>query len=270
MCGVVGLKPTYGTVSLDGAIPLSWSLDHAGPMGRTVEDTAILLKAVCGYDCLEDLNGDIRNLSIGVPRSYFYERFDAEVENAVRAALKVLQKLGAELVDVDIPSAPEQRRIFDQIAGAESYVYRERFLREQGHLYGSDVKTRIEAGATMLSTEYVRAVRSQLQMKQECELIFENADVIVTPTLPIPAPRIDSLQKPWGRDDETAIASLTRFTRPFNIVGLPTVSIPCGFTTEGLPVGMQITGRAFDEAAALRVAYAYEQDAKWFQRSIKF
>jgi aspartyl-tRNA(Asn)/glutamyl-tRNA(Gln) amidotransferase subunit A len=173
-------------------------------------------------------------------------------------------------VEVDLPSAPEQRRIFDQTVGPEAYVYHEPLLREHGDLYGADVKSRIEPGASMHSVDYVRALRSQLVMKEECDEIFKAADVVVTPTVPIPPPRIDALHEPWGADSETAIASLTRFTRPFNIVGLPTVSIPCGFTTDGLPIGMQITGRAFDEATVLRVAHAYEQDAKWFQFSIKF
>jgi aspartyl-tRNA(Asn)/glutamyl-tRNA(Gln) amidotransferase subunit A len=270
MCGIVGLKPTHGRVSLQGAIPLSWTFDHAGPMARTVEDVAILFKAVTGHDCLEQLTGDIKGLSVGVPLTYFYERFDAQVENALRLSLKALEKLGAELVEVDLPSAPEQRRIFDHIVGPEAYVYHEPFLKEHAELYGTDVRNRIEPGATMHSTDYVRAMRSQMVMKQECDQIFETADVVVTPTLPIPAPRIDALHKPWGTDSETAIASLTRFTRPFNIVGLPTVSIPCGFTTDGLPIGMQITGRLFDEDTVLRVAHAYEQDAKWFQCSIKF
>ncbi|PYS50659.1 MAG: Asp-tRNA(Asn)/Glu-tRNA(Gln) amidotransferase subunit GatA [Acidobacteria bacterium] len=270
MCGIVGLKPTYGRVSLQGTIPLSWTFDHAGPMARTVEDVAMLLKAVSDYDCLKDLTGEIKDISVGVPLTYFYERFDPEVEKALRTSLKALEKLGAQLIEVDLPSAPEQRRIFDHIVGPEAYVYHEPFLKERGDLYGVDVKNRIEPGATMHSTDYVRALRSQLVMKQECDEIFETAVVVVTPTLPIPAPRIDALHKPWGADSETAIASLTRFTRPFNIVGLPTISIPCGFTADGLPIGMQITGRAFDEATVLRVAHAYEQDAKWFQYSIKF
>ena len=263
-CGIVGLKPTYGRVSLDGTIPLSWSLDHAGPMARTVEDAAILLKVVAGCDCVKDLTGEIKNIRVGIPRTYFYERVAPEVENAVRAGLRTLEKLGAHLVEVDLPSAPQQRKIFDDIVGPEAYVYHEPFLREHGDLYGTDVRSRIEPGRTMLATEYVRAQRARVAMKEECEKIFASADVIVTPTLPIPPPRIDSLQKPWGADSETAIASLTRFTRPFNIVGLPAVSIPCGFTADGLPIGMQIAGRAFDEATVLRVAYAYEQDAKWF------
>jgi aspartyl-tRNA(Asn)/glutamyl-tRNA(Gln) amidotransferase subunit A len=269
-CGIVGLKPTYGRVSLAGAIPLSWSLDHAGPMARTVEDAAILLKVISGHDCIKDLTGEIKNIRVGIPRTYFYERVAPEVENAVRAGLKVLEKLGARLVEVDLPSAPQQRKIFDDIVGPEAYVYHEQFLKLHGDLYGTDVRNRIEPGRTMLSTEYVRARRAQAAMKLECETIFETADVIVTPSLPIPPPRIDSLQKPWGPDSETAIASLTRFTRPFNIVGLPAVSIPCGFTADGLPIGMQIGGKAFDEATVLRVAHAYEQDAKWFQCSTKF
>jgi aspartyl-tRNA(Asn)/glutamyl-tRNA(Gln) amidotransferase subunit A len=270
MCGIVGLKPTHGRISLEGTIPLSWTFDHAGPMARTVEDVAILFKVVSGHDCLQDLTREIRGVRVGIPLTYFYERFHPEVENAVRRSLKALERLGAQLVEVDLPSAPEQRRIFDQIVGPEAYVYHEPLLSAHGDLYGADVKSRIEPGATMLSVDYVRALRSQHVMKRECDQIFETADVVVTPTLPISAPRIDALHSPWGTESETAIASLTRFTRPFNIVGLPTVSIPCGFTTDGLPIGLQITGRAFDEALVLRVAHAYEQDAKWFQFSIKF
>ena len=270
MCGVVGLKPTYGRVSLEGAIPLSWTFDHAGPMARTVEDVAILLNAVSGHDCVKDLTGDVKGLNVGVPLSYFYERFDPQVQKLLRQSLKALEKLGTQLVEVDLPSAPEQRRIFDHIVIPEAYVYHEPFLKEHGDLYGVDVKNRIEPGSTMYSIDYVRALRSQLVMKHEFDEIFKAADVVVTPTSPIPPPRIDALHEPWGADSETAIASLTRFTRPFNIVGLPTVSIPCGFTTDGLPIGMQITGRAFDEATVLRVAHAYEQDAKWLRYSIKF
>jgi aspartyl-tRNA(Asn)/glutamyl-tRNA(Gln) amidotransferase subunit A len=269
-CGIVGLKPTHGLVSLEGAIPLSWSLDHAGPMARTVEDVTILLAAIAGCDCLKDLTGEIKNIRVGIPQTYFNENAAPEVENAIGTALKTFEKLGARLVAVDLPSAPEQRRIFDEIVQPEAFVYHEAFLKSHGGLYGSDVKGRIELGRTKFSTEYVRATRDQAVMKQEAERIFESADVIVTPTLPIPPPRIDSLQKPWGKEPETAVASLTRFTRPFNIVGLPTVSIPCGFTADGLPIGMQISGRAFDESTVLRVAHAYEQDAKWFQSSTKF
>ena len=279
VCGIVGLKPTYGRASLYGVVPLSWSLDHPGPLAKTVEDAAVLMGIIAGHDArdpysrriavpryTEALTGNIKGLRVGIPKSYFYERISPEVDTAVRAALKNLERLGARMVDVDLPSAPLQRAIFTHIASPEAYSYHEKYLETQGQLYGADVRGRIEAGRLLLSTDYVRAQRARSVMKDECKAIFRVADVIVTPTLPIPPPRIDRLQQPWSDGPETAVASLTRFTRPFNIVGLPTVSLPCGFTNDGLPLGMQITGKAFDEATVLRVAHAYEQDAKWFQR----
>src|SRR5439155_25123500 len=220
-------------------------------MARTVEDVAMLLKAVSDHDCLKDLTGEIKDISVGVPLTYFYERFDPEVEKALRTSLKALEKLGAQLIEVDLPSAPEQRRIFDHIVGPEAYVYHEPFLKERGDLYGVDVKNRIEPGSTMHSTDYDRALRSQLVMKKECDEIFETAVVVVTPTLPIPAPRIDALHKPWGTDSETAIASLTRFTRPFNIVGLPTISIPCASPPIGLPLGCKLPAEPLTELTVL-------------------
>lgn len=279
LCGIVGLKPTYGRVSLRGMVPLAWSLDHSGPMAQTVEDAAILLDIVAGHDSrdpyshsvpappfTDSLTGDIRRIRVGIPKTHFYERVAPEVDTAVRRALKNLERLGCEILDVDLPSASLQRDIFLQIASPQAYVYHEHYLKTQRNLYSSDVRARIEAGSSMLSTGYVRAQLARLLMKQECETIFKMVDVIVTPTVPIPAPRIDRLQESWGVDSETAVDSLTRFTRLFNIVGLPAVSIPCGFTTEALPIGMQICGKAFDESTVLRVAHAYEQDARWFER----
>ena len=279
LCGIVGLKPTYGRVSLRGMVPLAWSLDHSGPMAQTIEDAAILLGIVAGYDprdpysqalpspqFTDSLTGDIKDIRIGIPKTYFYERVAPEVDTAVRLALKNLERLGCEILDVDLPSASLQRDIFVQIASPQAYTYHEHYLKTQGDLYGSDVRARIEAGGRMLSIGYLRAQRAQLIMKQECETIFKTVDVIVTPTVPIPPPRIDRLQQSGGVDSETAVDSLTRFTRVFNIVGLPAVSIPCGFTPEGLPIGMQICGKAFDESTVLRVAHAYEQDARWFER----
>jgi aspartyl-tRNA(Asn)/glutamyl-tRNA(Gln) amidotransferase subunit A len=233
-------------------------------MARTVEDVSILFDAIAGSDCTNGLTGKIRDIRVGVPYRYFFENIHPAVESCVTSGLTLLEDLGARLVEVDIPSALEQRRIFEEIVGPEAHVYHEEFLRTQGDLYGSDVRTRIEAGRDRQSTDYVKAKRSQWLMQQECEKVFEIADVIVTPTLPIPPPRIDRIYEPWDGGSETAIASLTRFTRPFNILGLGTVSIPCGFTTDGLPIGMQIAGRTFDEKTVLRVAHAYEQHAKWF------
>jgi len=279
LCGIVGLKPTYGRVSLRGVVPLSWSLDHAGPMTRTVRDAAILMEIIAGHDPRDAsasnldvprytaaLTKNIRGIRIGIPNNHFYERLSPAVENAIRPAIHVLEKLGAEIVGIDIPGIDVHRPIWLQIASPEAYSYHETFLRQHASLYGADVRGRLEAGRALLSIDYVRAQRARTRLKQQCRQLFENVDVIVTPTAPIAAPRIEDANKPWGSEPETAVAALTRFTRFFNVVGLPAISIPCGFTSEGLPVGLQIAGRAFDESTVLRVAHAYEQDAGWFER----
>jgi aspartyl-tRNA(Asn)/glutamyl-tRNA(Gln) amidotransferase subunit A len=184
----------------------------------------------------------------------------------MRQALKNIEKLGARVVDVSLPKIPVHRAVWLHIASPEAYSYHETFLKTQAGQYGPDVRGRLEAGRMLLSIDYVRAQRVRTIMKEECKAIFDNVDVVITPTVPIPAPSIDDLHKPWGNGPETAAASLGRFTRYFNILGLPAISIPCGFTSEGLPVGMQIAGKAFDESTVLRVAHAYEQDARWFER----
>jgi aspartyl-tRNA(Asn)/glutamyl-tRNA(Gln) amidotransferase subunit A len=261
LCGVVGLKPTYGLVSVRGMVPLSWSLDHAGPIAKTVEDTAILLGIVSGSDDRYEkaLKEDVSDLRIGVPRKYFYEQLEPPVADATRKALATFERLGARIADIDLPSTSFHRGVWLQIASPEAYSYHENNLGKHFDKYGPDVRARLEAGRALLSIDYVRAQRARTIMKEECERVFASTDVIITPTLPIPAPRIDNL-------DKAAVAALGRFTRFFNIVGLPAISVPCGFTKEGLPVGMQIAGKAFDDATVLRAAHAYEQDAKWFER----
>jgi aspartyl-tRNA(Asn)/glutamyl-tRNA(Gln) amidotransferase subunit A len=279
LCGIVGLKPTYGRVSLHGVVPLSWSLDHAGPMTQTVEDAAILLGVIAGHDprdahtrdiavprYTEALTGNIKDIRIGIPKRYFYERAAPDVVSAVQTAVRKMETMGARVVGVDLRSIGVNRGVWNQIASPEVYSYHEPLLKKDAALYGSDVRARIEAGRALLSIDYVRAQRTREIMKQECKAIFNEVDVIVTPTTPITAPRIDKAYQSWGSDSETAAASLTRFTRFFNIVGLPAISVPCGFSSDGLPIGMQIVGKAFDEATVLRVAHAYEQDARWFER----
>jgi aspartyl-tRNA(Asn)/glutamyl-tRNA(Gln) amidotransferase subunit A len=261
LCGVVGLKPTFGRVSVRGMIPLSWSLDHAGPIAKTVEDAAVLLGIVAGLDDQYEkaLTGDVRNLRIGVPRKYFYEQLEPSVAEAMRKALAAFERLGARIADIDLPSTGFHRGVWLQIASPEAYSYHERQLEKHFDSYSPDVRGRLEAGRALLSIDYVRAQRARTIIKEECKRVFETTDVIVTPTLPIAAPRIDDV-------DKAAVAALGRFTRFFNIVGLPAISVPCGFTKEGLPLGMQIAGKAFDESTVLRAAHAYEQDAKWFER----
>jgi aspartyl-tRNA(Asn)/glutamyl-tRNA(Gln) amidotransferase subunit A len=279
VCGIVGLKPTYGRCSLHGVVPLSWSMDHPGPMGQTVEDVALLLGVIAGYDpadpfsqnkpvpaYLAALSGNIKGLRIGVPRLYFFDDLAAEVEAAIQAALKTLTRLGANVVDIHLPSAPLQRGIWSQIASPEAFSYHEKFLEAHGPEYGTDVRSRIEVGRLLLSIDYVRAQRARTLMKEECQKALQSVDVIVVPSLPITPPRIDQTTVQRGSVKEPTGVALTRCTRHFNVIGFPAISIPCGFTANGLPIGMQIAGRAFDEATVLRAAHAYEQDARWFER----
>lgn len=264
LCGVVGLKPTYKRVSVEGVIPLSWSLDHAGPMTKTVEDAALLLQVLAEEDVpapqyIESLTGDIRHIRIGIPKSYFDEHLDPDVADAVRKALGSMERLGAKMVDVDLPSVPVHLDAWVQIASPEAYAYHEQNLKEHGELYGADVRTRLESGRNLLSVNYVRASQVRRQIQAECAKAFEKCDVMVTPTVPIPAPRIDAL-------NPSVIAALGRFTRYFNLAGVPAISVPCGFTGAGLPAGMQIIGKALEEQTVLQVAHAYEQDARWFER----
>ena len=279
LCGIVGLKPTYGRVSLRGVVPLAWSLDHPGPMTRTVEDAALLMEMIAGYDpgdphsanvevprYTDALNGNIKGVRVGIPVNYFYDQLSPSVDQAIHAAIRQLENLGAKTVDIEMPGIPIHRACWFHIASPEAYSYHEFHLQKHADLYGADVRGRLEAGRVLLSIDYVRAQRARTAIKKDFNQLFDAVDVVVTPTVPIPAPRIEDVHQPWGDGPETAAASVTRFTRYFNVAGVPTISIPCGFSPEGLPIGMQIAGKAFDEFTVLRVAHAYEQSARWFER----
>ena len=279
LCGTVGLKPTYGRVSIAGAVPLSWSLDHVGPLTRTVEDAALMMDVIAGHDprdhysrqiptprYSEGLQGGIRGLRLGIPRETFYKRLEPEVDQATRTALRRLEQMGAEFVEIEIPTAEGQRAIFANIASPEAFSYHEKYLASSPDLYGPDTRARIEAGRLMLSTDFVRAQRARSILKAELAAALEAADLLVTPTVPIPAPRIDQTAVEWDDGTETLVGALTRNTRLFSITGLPAITVPCGFTSRNLPVGLQIIGKAFDEASVLRAAYAYEQDTGWWER----
>jgi aspartyl-tRNA(Asn)/glutamyl-tRNA(Gln) amidotransferase subunit A len=264
LCGIVGLKPTYGRVSTQGVVPLSWSLDHAGPMTKTVEDAALLLEVIADERIpvpkyTDALTGSVRDLRIGIPKAHFYENLDPDVASAVETALRAFERLGARMQDVDLPAGSTQLDTWIQIGAPEAYAYHERNLKEHGDMYGADVRTRLETGRALLSVNHVRAQQIRTMMQAECAKILQKCDLLITPTVPIPAPRINAL-------DQTVIASLTRFTRYFNLTGLPAISVPCGFMPDGLPIGMQIAGRPFDEETVLRAAHAYEQNARWFER----
>jgi len=273
LCGIVGLKPTYGRVSKRGVLPLSWSLDHVGPMTRAVEDAALILQAIAGRDAADDstsdepvpdytqtLRGGVQGLRIGIPKQFFFESVDPEVESAVRSAIGLLEEMGAILTEVDIPLIGEMPGGVTAVMLPEALAYHQRWMSERPDDYGDDVRYRLELGATYLAVHYVQAQRlREIAVEAWRAEVFSRVDLIVTPTTPITA-------RPIEEGDLQVTFNLIRFTNPLNLLGVPAISIPCGFTGEGLPVGLQLASRWWDEATVLRAAYAYEQATDWHQR----
>ena len=273
LCGIVGLKPTYGRVSKRGVLPLSWSLDHVGPMTRTVEDAGIILQAIAGRDDADASTRDeplpeynqtvrvgVQGLRIGVPKQFFFENVDAEVESAVRSALSLLEAMGAVIIEVDAPLISEIPGGVTAIMLPEALAYHQKWMTERPDDYGDDVRYRLELGATFLAVHYVQAQRRrEMAVAAWRAEVFSKVEMIATPTTPITA-------RPIEEGDLQVTFNLIRFTNPLNFLGVPAISVPCGFTGEGLPVGLQLAGRWWDEATVLRAAHTYEQATDWHQR----
>jgi len=272
-CGVVGLKPTYGRVSTRGVIPLSWSLDHVGTIGATVSDVAILLQAIAGYDPKDITSTDVpltdyvaalrenpKPLRVGVPRSFFFEDLDPEIAAGVNQALSVIQKLMGNVREVTLPVSTDRA-----LQNAESYAYHAEFVAKTPELYQPETLRRIRAGASVSVADYIHQRRELDESRRTISSVFENVDLFVTPTTPIPPPTIAELKNNPDVLRPREIVML-RNTRPFNVWGLPAISIPCGFTAEGLPIGLQIIGPHWREDWVLRLAHAYEQATGWHKR----
>lgn len=273
-CGIVGMKPTFGRVSKYGVYPLSWTLDHIGPMTRTVSDNALLLNELAGFDERDPysvkadeedftrlLGQEIKGSVIGVPSSFYFENVDPEVENKVRKALEVFERLGAEVRVVDLPDMQKISLAQLITIQSESYALHREVLHESAEQYEQEVRERLLLGEGLKAYEYVQAQQFKRLAKQEFLNVLEKVDVLVTPTLPIPAPDIDQREVTINGKTETVRSALTRLTGPTNFTGLPSISLPCGFSESGLPIGMQIIGRPFDEVNLYRFAYAFEQEA---------
>jgi aspartyl-tRNA(Asn)/glutamyl-tRNA(Gln) amidotransferase subunit A len=266
LCGCVGLKATHGRVSAQGVIPLSWSLDHVGPLARCVADAAIVLQAIAGYDPLDicsakvpvsdyvsGLSESTKNLRVGIPRPCFYDDLDGEVCAAVEEALGVIRTLAREIKPIQI-EVPADRTV----QAAESYAYHAENIAKTPELYQPETLRRIRSGERFSAAEYIQRRRELDEARRRAHELFGEVDLLVMPTTPIPAPAIAELKK----DSATlrpAELKLLRNTRPFNVWGLPAISVPCGFTKAGLPIGLQIAGAPWREDLVLRVAYAYEQ-----------
>ncbi len=273
-CGIVGLKATYGRVSRHGLIPLGWSVDHAGPMARTVGDTALLLQAIAGPDSNDPasanepvpnfssgLGDGVRGLRFGVPRQWLDEGAGTapDVREAFESALEVLRSLGARIEDVDSAPFIESRPANTMILTAEAYAIHELTLQTRPQDLSKHLRTRLREGAFISAADYIQAQRARTTITDQIQTILTEHDAILSPTTPGPGEAFDD----FGKEVRYSVPS---FTIPGNLTGLPAISVPCGFTPEGLPIGLQIAGRAFDEASILRIAHAFEEATPWNER----
>jgi aspartyl-tRNA(Asn)/glutamyl-tRNA(Gln) amidotransferase subunit A len=274
-CGVVGIKPTYGRVSRYGVIPLSWSLDHAGPMARNVEDCAILLQAIAGYDPKDSasadvaapdfrarLNDGVQGLRIGVPRpGWFDENLGVapETEGAFNAALKTLEGLGATVVEIDGRPFAAARKANQTILVCEAYTYHEKTFQQTPMKFGASVRRRMLEGAFLSAADYITAQRARSVLSQKIQANFARVDVFAVPGAPRPPEAFDGM-------DPNEQNLRPNFTNPFNLTGLPAISLPCGFTAGNLPAGLQIAAPPFAESTCFRVAFAYEQATNWHKQ----
>ena len=264
LCGVTGLMGTYGRVSRRGVLPLSWTLDHVGPLAKTVEDAGLVLNAIAGHDpqdpgsvdvpvgdCTDSLVEGVDGIRIGIPRRMLWTGCEEDVIEHCEIAVDHLRSMGAVVEEVELPLQTDRPRGLTIIA--EAAAYHARWLRERRDEYG-DVLPRIEAGLGVSAVEYINDQRLRRKFIAETVEVLQRVDVLISPTCSRTAP-------PIADGDETA--ELARLTAPYDVTGIPAISIPCGYDRNGLPIGLMIGGRHFDEATVCRVAHAYEQSTDW-------
>ncbi|HXF81867.1 MAG TPA: amidase [bacterium] len=265
LCGVAGIKPTYGLLPTRGVVPLSWSLDHVGPLARSVTDLALLLGVMAGGDYLAAVSRararGLRGVRIGVAQEFFWERADPEVLALAEQAVAVLRGTGAEIVEVTVPHAARAGAVAAVVMSAEATAYHEPHLRTRLGDYGEDLQVRLLRGFFLSGADYLAGLRARTFLRRAFLEAFARCDLLVTPTTQAPAEPIAADPAAAARTSLALSVQLTRYTNPFNVTGFPAASVPCGFTARGLPVGLQIVGRPFDDAAVLRVAAVYEAAA---------
>src|SRR5437660_369090 len=276
-CGVVGLKPTYGRVSRAGVMPLSWSMDHLGPLTRTVADTALLLEIVAGHDPRDAtssrrgvpyyqrmLESPVVGLRVGIPENYYFDGIDAEMDAAVRGAADVLAGLDVLVTPVRVPDPRTLTDIGNVISRSESAALHTRLARDRPHELQPAVRARLEVGFHVSAHDYLQALRLRARLTREfIAEVFAEVDALVAPVIPEPAPALEAVKSGSVDDVVSRMGRFSRLTRPFNGLGLPALTVPCGFSKDGRPLALQIVGRAFDEATTLRLGHAYQQATKW-------
>ena len=273
LCGVVGLKPTYGRVSVRGVVPLSSNLDHVGPLTRTVRDAARMLSVLAGFDPHDPASGNIpvddykihiengiRDWRVALAVGNYVEDADPDVLASLKEASQLFQDLGARLEKVDLSWMLDLAKANGQMTQADGAAFHRERLQQHPDWFGADVRQRLQNGAALPSGDYVLARRTQAEARRRFEMFFEKFDILLLPTTPVPAPPIS------GLGALEAAANLTRFTSPFNLTGLPALTLPCGFTKTGLPIGLQIVSKHWAEAKVLQAGYAFEQATEWHNR----
>ena len=276
-CGVVGLKPTLGPVSLRNIQPLGYTLDHCGPLARTVVDAGLVYQVIAGYDAEDEFSVDrplgeiglrksLAGVRIGVPENFFFDDLQPDVERAVRKAVEVMHGLGAETIPVSLPFMPQLVEVARDLLLVEAYAVHAANFRDRPNDFGEDLKVLLQKGRELNAEHYVQAQRLRHSLRREMERVFDQVNVIVTPATPLTAFPIGDNKVMLGGKEYDARAASTSFTREFNASGHPALTIPCGADSQGLPIGLQIVGRLWNEAAVLNVGYAYEQTTDWHTR----
>ncbi len=276
LCGIVGLKPTYGRVSCYGVIPYSWSLDHVGILTRSVEDAALILEVIAAYDHRDpvsvsipvppyskEITNGIKGQRIGVPTSFFFEYVDPEIGESMRNALKIWEELGANVTEVELPSMEGIRTVSLVIQMPEALSYHSRYLPPKALLYGADFRSGLALGQFLLAEHYVKAKRMVEWYRRQMVPVFEKVDIVVTPTCPIVAPAIGIMTVTTEGREEVVGNALTRMTGFFNMTGHPAMSLPLGLHSSGLPMGVQLIGRHFEEATLFQIGNALEKHLEW-------
>jgi aspartyl-tRNA(Asn)/glutamyl-tRNA(Gln) amidotransferase subunit A len=287
LCGIVGLKPTYGLVSLEGVAPLAPSMDHAGPMARTARDAALLLDAIAGSGAamkggkvnaapggkngtkyLASLDRSVKGLRLGWPVRGCFAGAVPEVERAISKAARVLESEGATLREVSLDGMEATVEAANTVARAEAAAYHMRagYFPAHSSEYGRDVKSHLQAGRKITAVDYLRALAARDALRQIFKDAFEHVDAILAPTLPVTAPLPDDDEVRLAKGEETVRSVFLRFSRPGNFAGVPAISAPCGFTRAGLPIGMQIIGPEWQDARILQIVHLYEQATRWHEK----
>ena len=279
LCGITGLKPTYGRVSRAGVLPLAWSMDHVGPMTRSARDCALMLGVIAGYDPADAttsvlpvpdygaaLTGDVKGLRVGLLRAHFTDAAAPDVRAAVEAAATQLERAGAVIDEVNLTQVTHVAPASAAIVGSEALAYHAAWMRSRPQDYQADVRERLRIGAFVNGAHYVRAQQLRALVAREIDEALARRDVLLAPATPLAAPVLGERETMLGDGPSDVRAALLRCTRPFNFSGHPACAAPCGFTAGGLPVGLQIVGRPFDEATVLRVVDAYQRTTDWHTR----